>query len=326
MNPSRIIEVLERLWTVRWPAFLWGPPGVGKSSIVAEAAGQRGLDVLDIRAPLLDPTDLRGIPHVQDGRAQWCPPSFLPTEEREGVLFFDELNAAPPLVQASLYQLTLDRRVGEYELPDGWRIVAAGNRDQDGAVTFKMPSALANRFIHLDFEVDLEDWRRWAVRAGLHPLVIGFVSVRPELLNKQEKTARAFPTPRSWEMVSDALKAMGGMDGAKDLLHGIVGDGPAAEFSSFVLQAMSEEELLRIVEDPENAEIPEELDRQYLLCSYLMARAKEKKIRQAIGPLVHRLPVELSVMMVRNLAEAHPKVLSQPAVASFLAERKEVLA
>jgi MoxR-like ATPase len=326
MKPSRIKSVLDRLWEARWPAFLWGPPGTGKSSIVREAAAQRKLEVVDIRAPLLDPTDLRGIPHVHEGRAEWCPPSFLPTEEQEGILFFDELNAAPPLVQASLYQLTLDRRVGEYRLPDGWRIVAAGNRDQDGAVTFKMPSALANRFIHVDFEVDLEDWRRWAVRAGVEPMVIGFVSVRPELLNKQDRHARAFPTPRSWEMVSDALGALGGLDQAKDLLPGVVGEGAAIEFIGFAKAALGEKDLQRIVDDPKNAALPEGLESLYVLCSYLMARARDMKVRAAIGALITRLPVELSVMMVRNLAETHPKVLAQPGVAAFLGQHKQVLA
>ena len=127
MKPSRLKSVLSSLLKQRWPAFVWGPPGVGKSSIVREVASEASLDVLDLRAALLDPTDLRGIPAIEKGRAVWCPPSFLPKPgDRPGVLFLDEINAAPPLVQASLYQLVLDRRVGEYVLPDGWWIVAAG--------------------------------------------------------------------------------------------------------------------------------------------------------------------------------------------------------
>src|SRR5690349_20035546 len=176
MKPSRVLDVLSRLFETPWPVFLWGPPGVGKSSIVRQSALARGVPLIDVRASLLDPTDLRGIPAVVDGRAVWCPPSFLPgPDDPPGVLFFDELNAAPPLVQASLYQLTLDRRVGEYVLPPGWWMLAAGNRAEDRSVTFRMPAALANRFIHLDFEADFEDWRAWAGGAGINPLVVGFL-------------------------------------------------------------------------------------------------------------------------------------------------------
>ena len=147
MKPSRVSETIDQLFATRWAIFLWGPPGAGKSSIVREAAGKRQIPLVDIRAALLDPTDIRGIPAVVGGTAIWCPPSFLPTaDSKPGILFLDELSAAPPLVQASLYQLVLDRRVGEYQLPEGWRIIAAGNRAADRSVSYRMPAALANRF------------------------------------------------------------------------------------------------------------------------------------------------------------------------------------
>ena len=193
MKPSRLTTVLESLLAQRWPAFIWGPPGVGKSSIVRHIAAARGLPVIDLRASLLDPTDLRGIPAIEGGRAVWCPPSFLPKpEDKPGVLFLDEINAAPPLVQASLYQLVLDRRVGEYVLPDGWWIVAAGNRQQDRAVTFRMSSALANRFVHLELEPDVDDWRTWAIATGLDPLVVSFIGFRPALLRQEPGQGAAF--------------------------------------------------------------------------------------------------------------------------------------
>jgi MoxR-like ATPase len=179
MKPSRVYEVLSQLIVNNWPVFIWGPPGVGKSSIVAQLAKEKGLELFDIRASLLDPTDLRGIPHVDNGIARWAPPSFLPHEKNSnGLLFFDELNAAPPLVQASLYQLTLDRRVGEYELPEGWRIVAAGNRAEDSSIVYRMPAALANRFVHLDFEVNVDDWVAWALDHQVDPMVIAFIRTR----------------------------------------------------------------------------------------------------------------------------------------------------
>jgi MoxR-like ATPase len=144
VKPSRVKAVLAKLIQTPWAVFIWGPPGAGKSSLVREVANDAGLPVIDVRATLLDPTDIRGIPAVQNGQAVWYPPSFLPTEDQSaGLLFLDELTTAPPLVQASLYQLTLDRRVGEYRLPDGWFIVAAGNRAQDSSIVHRMPAACA---------------------------------------------------------------------------------------------------------------------------------------------------------------------------------------
>ena len=174
MKPSEIAYSLQLLTLIQKPAFLWGAPGVGKSQVVAQVAAALGLRLIDIRAVLLDPVDLRGLPTVEDGKAAWAIPAFLP-ENGAGILFLDELNAAPPLVQAACYQLVLDRALGEYHLPEGWSVFAAGNREGDRAVTSRMSSALANRFVHLSFEPDLDDWSRWAMGPGdLRSEVVAF--------------------------------------------------------------------------------------------------------------------------------------------------------
>jgi hypothetical protein len=327
LKPSRVLEVLDRLFETRWPVFLWGPPGVGKSSIVRLTAERRSLPLLDVRASLLDPTDLRGIPAVAEGRAVWCPPSFLPNEDSPpGILFFDELNAAPPLVQASLYQLTLDRRVGEYVLPAGWRIIAAGNRAEDHSVTFRMPAALANRFIHLDFETDFEDWRAWASTAGIHPLVIGFLGTRRELLLQMENTERGFPTPRAWEMVSDALAALGKPSAASDVILGIVGEGAAMEFLGYCVQAISEEAIRAILGDPKNAPLPESLGDQYALLAYIASRARDRNVVEAAGSLLPRLGPELAVLLIRDLLRADPLFCRHKAYREFVSKHAELLA
>ena len=258
MTPCEIRSNLDALWTTRWPAFIWGPPGVGKSAIVADLAKERGLELIDIRAPLLDPTDLRGIPAVVGDRAEWFAPSFLPrADARPGVLFFDELNAAPPIVQASLYQLVLDRRIGEYRLPDGWRIVAAGNREEDRSVVYRMPDALANRFIHLDFQPSFADWRHWAVRRRLNPLVVAFLSLRPELLHKPNgANERAFPTPRSWEIAADILDAFAQAVPSHEALVGTVGKGAALELRKFLENTIVAQEIDAVVANPETAALP----------------------------------------------------------------------
>ena len=326
MKPSRIAEVLERLLSSRWPVFLWGPPGVGKSSIVRSVAASQKLPLIDIRAALLDPTDLRGIPSIQDGRAVWCPPSFLPSDSKSsGLLFFDELSAAPPLVQASLYQLTLDRRVGEYVLPDGWRIVAAGNRAEDASISFRMPAALSNRFVHLDFEVDYDDWRAWAIVAGIHPLVLGFLATRRELLFSMSNTDRGFPTPRSWEIVSDALGSMGGWRTTADFVAGIVGEGAGIEFVAYCQQAIQEEAIRAIIADPNHAELPTSLGDRYALISYLAATTKEPAVLAAVGVLVHRLPPELAVLLMRDVLRANPRFGLNPDYQRFVKEHQGLL-
>ena len=202
MKASAITEALKSLIAAKRPVFLWGPPGVGKSSIVGQVAAAKNLCLKDLRALLLDPVDIRGLPHLaSDGRATWAIPDFLPSDGA-GLLFLDELNAAPSMVQAAFYQLILDRKLGEYTLPDDWVIVAAGNRDSDRATTSRMPSPLRNRFVHLTFEVDTEDWSNWAISNKIRPEVIAFIRFRPELLNQFDKDAFAFPTPRTWEFLS----------------------------------------------------------------------------------------------------------------------------
>jgi hypothetical protein len=326
MKPSRILEVIRELYDTRWPVFLWGAPGVGKSSVVRAVAEKRGLPLIDIRASLLDPTDLRGIPMVKDGQAIWCPPSFLPSaDQEEGLLFFDELSAAPTLVQASLYQLTLDRRIGEYVLPDGWRIIAAGNRAGDGSVTFRMPAALANRFIHLEFEADFDDWRSWAVENQIHHRLVAFLATRRELLLNVERGATAFPTPRSWEILSDAIYKLGISSSAADVYSGIVGVGAAIEFLGFCENAITEEQIMSILADPSHAELPELIGDQYALISYLCALGVEKKYHHAVGILLNRIAPELGVLLIRDMLRVSPVFATNKGYIQFIRDHKELL-
>ncbi len=326
MKPTRVAHVLEELLQTRWPVFLWGPPGVGKSSVVREVAAKAGWNLIDLRASLLDPTDLRGLPAVTSGKAVWYPPSFLPHEpDSKGVLFFDELNAAPPLVQASLYQLTLDRRVGEYVLPEGWRIVAAGNRAEDRSVVFRMPSALANRFVHLDFEVDASDWRVWAQQHGIHPLVLAFLTFKPKLLFDLGDASRAFATPRSWEMLSAALDRFGTANDLDDIAPGIVGEGVAIEFLAYCRDTITEKLVQSIIADPTGAKLPEDLGALYALVSYLGAWAKRPEVRSAAATLLSRLGPEIAVLLARDLIRADAKFVREAGYREFVAKHKEFL-
>jgi MoxR-like ATPase len=227
MNPAELRTFLDTLVRhgVQQSLMIWGPPGIGKSSIVAQTAAAHGLAWIDLRLSQLAPTDLRGLPVARDGRARWFPPEFLPSEGR-GILFLDEINMAPPTMQGMAQQLILDRRVGSYSVPEGWFIWAAGNRDEDAAAVFEMPAPLANRFLHVEVSADLESFKAFALDAGLSEAMVAFLAFRPALLHRFEAAQPAWPSPRSWAM-ADLLHRIG-LD-----VSAAVGPAAAAEFRAY---------------------------------------------------------------------------------------------
>lgn len=233
---SRVMRCLR----VQRPVFLWGPPGVGKSELVRQIAQDLNGTMIDFRLAIRQPTDIMGIPfyNKDTGTMDWAPPIDLPSAEFAKqypvvVLFLDELNAAAPAVQAAAYQLVLDRRVGQYRLPDNVVIVAAGNRESDKGVTFRMPTPLANRFVHLEVRVDFATWFDWAVQHNVHRDVVGYLNfAKGDLFDFDSKSSsRAFATPRSWTFLSDLL-ADDTITSSElsDLAAGTVGEGVAVKF------------------------------------------------------------------------------------------------
>lgn len=326
MIPSQIQQALASAITANRPVFIWGAPGVGKSDTVRQVAAGLNRDLVDIRAVLLDPVDLRGLPHInEDHRAHWCPPAFLPTSG-SGLLFLDELNAAPPLVQAACFQLVLDRRLGEYELPPGWTVVAAGNRESDRAAANRMPSALRNRFVHLEFDVDLSDWVAWALRAGLMTEIIAFIRLRPTLLHDFDprKDDRAFPTPRSWHMASDLLQSKPNPSLEMELLAGTVGEGAAAEFMGFLRIFRTLPSPDSILMDPANAPTPEDPATLYALTGALARQASEQNMDRLVQ-YANRLPDEFSVMLIRDALRINPEVVNTRAYIQWASDHQDVL-
>jgi hypothetical protein len=222
------------------PVFIWGPPGIGKSDTVHQLGDEMdNAYVIDVRLSLWEPTDIKGIPYfnANDNTMSWAPPVELPTQEFASkynhiILFLDEMNSAPPSVQAAAYQLILNRRVGTYHLPDNVIVVAAGNREADKGVTYRMPAPLANRFVHLELRVDFDDWFQWAVANKIHKDVVGYISfAKQDLYDFDPKTAsRSFATPRSWSFVSELLEDDIGENTLSDLVSGAVGEGTGVKF------------------------------------------------------------------------------------------------
>ncbi len=239
IGTQELYHQLQTLLISDTPVFIHGSPGIGKSYIVNDIAAKNSLEILDVRLSQLDAVDLRGIPTISNGQTKWMPPVFLPTdEESEGILFLDELNSAPLSVQAAIYQLVLDRKIGEYTMPKGWRIVCAGNKINDKGIVFKLPSPLINRMVHIVLEAKHEDFKIWAIKNNIHPFVIGFLGFRPDLLSSEPQSSTetnpAFCTPRAWDMLSNIIQKCENLNSIHPIIYGTVGYGAGIEFVSFV--------------------------------------------------------------------------------------------
>ena len=236
MGPKAAKRAIAFAIKMKRPTFLWGPPGIGKSDLVSQIGSDTNREVIDVRLALWEPTDIKGIPYysANDNAMVWAPPAELPTDPAsKAILFLDELNSAPPAVQAAAYQLILKRKVGTYVLPEGVDIVAAGNRDGDKGVTFRMPAPLANRFVHLEMKVEFEDWLDWATLNRIHEEVVGYVGfAKQDLYDYDPKSpSKSFATPRSWSFVSDMVYDEEiDTETLTNLVSGAVGDGLAVKF------------------------------------------------------------------------------------------------
>ncbi|HZF69966.1 MoxR family ATPase [Sulfuricurvum sp.] len=306
MRTKDTIETMRSMIDSKIPTFLWGAPGIGKSSIIKQIARENGIECIDLRLSLMDPTDLKGIPFYErdSHSALWAPPSFLPREGK-GILFLDELNSAAPAVQASAYQLILDRKVGEYTLPDGWAIVAAGNREGDRGVVYRLPSPLANRFVHIEMEVNAADWRDWALSRGIDVRVVAYIGFKNSALFGFDplKNERSFATPRSWEAVHTILNSSLSKTLWLEAFAGAVGEDAAVDFLGFV-QVMDKLPDVDAILRGEESEVPTDLSTLYALSSALVTRILTAPSDEAVSHVLHytlKLKNEFAVMIVQDL-------------------------
>ena len=311
-SPNEAKRSIRKCIKIKRPVFMWGPPGIGKSDIVKQVGEEQDRDVIDVRLSLWEPTDIKGIPYYNSdmGTMTWAPPSELPTDpESTAILFLDELNSAAPATQAAAYQLILNRRVGTYVLPKGVSIVAAGNRESDKGVTYRMPAPLANRFVHLELRTDYEDWLQWATNNRIHEQVVGYVGfAKNDLYDFDPRSSsRSFATPRSWSFVSELLHDDDLDEGTlTDLVSGAVGEGLAVKFMAHrkVAKQMPKPEdiLAGKVKKSEIKEISAMYSLAVSMC-YELQTAHQKKVNNwdamadnFFGFMMDNFPTELVVM------------------------------
>ena len=331
MNPLELENYLDTLITqnVLCSVMIWGAPGIGKSSIVKQLASKHELDFVDVRLSQLAPTDLRGLPVPSDGVTYWAPPEFLP-KGGKGILFLDEINMAAPSMQGVAQQLILDRKVGNYTVPEGWFIWSAGNRKEDRAGVFDMPAPLANRFIHLETESAIESFRQYAFANGISDRMIGFLAFRPDLLHKMLANEVAWPSPRSWE-ISDQLHRAG-LD-----IEPSVGVSAAAEFYAYLDVTENIPDIRGIVAGNKNAKFPKEVSLRYATTMSLVGHSDEtEKALNALRWLVEKASAEwvqlyatdaFPIFRTKGLMEdIHAQIMKEDKLTEFLTNYAQLMA
>lgn len=310
------------------PLMIWGAPGLGKSTIVKSIAKEMGIEFRDIRLAQIESVDLRGLPSIdkENGTMKWNLPEFFPRDtESKGILFLDEISACPKDVAVAAYQLVLDRKIGDfYDVPKGWYIVAAGNRTSDRAVATTMPSALANRFLHLDVDADAEEWCDWGFKHDIHPSVIGFIKYRPNLIFSMtdENLERGFPTPRAWERVSTMAKIYGNnIELLRKIVYGLIGTHCGIEFVEYFKMASKFDNVLSMMLGKTPIEIPTKSDEKYALASaviYHTWKGKDDADKAArlggMFKIANQFSADFASMIVCAVAQGNMEISKKEAI------------
>lgn len=307
-KPSECKAMVAAAILMREPFFLSGGIGLGKSQTVAQVCATLGYEFVDVRLSQSDPTDIKGFPCPDQAKGvmRWLPAGFLPPmkAKTKGIIFLDELNSAPQSVQAAAYQLCLDFRVGDYILPPGWTVGAAGNRRSDRSIVNQMPAALANRFIHIDFEADLEDFAQYARTQGVSDVNIAFLRFKEKLLHSFDPAVNptCFPTPRAWFKVDKIMKQGLPSNVQYDLIRGTVGEGAAIEHKAYLKTYLELPTIDEIKVAPDTTEVPTSPDRLHALTTTLAtATAGDKKAFNRYLQYIERMDKEWQVVYIRDV-------------------------
>ena len=317
---------------------IWGGPGIGKSEITQQVTNELNIPLLDFRANLFDPVDVRGIPYTRDDLSvasgamkitSWAPPDIFPSEETHGprgLFMIDELPTAPPATQNAFLQLLLTRQVGNYKMPDGWSCLAAGNRLTDGASVYQMPSPVRNRLMHYELEPSLDAWCEWALKNEVNTTLVSFMRYRPNLLYSFKADEYAFPTPRSWSFVDKRLRLTKNIDDSRLFfgIAGAVGTGPAGEFLAFAKIADKLPDIDNLIANPSSYMPSEDPAVLYALTGAVASRAEESKLEN-IMKLGKKIPTEFQVVLVKSILAIDKALFNQPTIQNWISDNSDVV-
>lgn len=305
------------------PVILIGKPGGGKTSVVRQCAKRNNMEFFPVHLAQREPTDLTGLPFAQDGKTAYLSPDILPTKGK-GVLFLDEFAQSTPMMMNAASELLLERKLGHYRLPEGWMVWCASNRRSDRAGVNEIPSHVKNRWYRIDYDTDLDDWSAWAVQNGITNEVLAFVRWRPALLHDFDPNKDCFPTPRSWEMVSDAMKMKLPMDCLQGLVMGAVGEGACAEFLGYQKVFNQIPDPNECILNPKKATVPKAPDILYALCTCLASKADKTNIGNILV-YSERVPIEFGVMIVKDCIRRDRKLSETKEIGQWAEKNKSVL-
>lgn len=314
------------------PLWVWGQAGIGKSAIIRTVTAAVRREHIDVRPTQMDPVDM-GIPYVKDGVCFRAIPNWLP-KDGNALIAVEELPDAPMSVQCALYQLVLERRLGDYQLPDGAYICATGNRAKDGGNYNQPPAPLMNRFLHIELESGYDSWMEWAaggydndeveiiapkpITPHIRPEIRAFFGFRKDLLVQQpSKNDYAFCTPRSVEFLSRIMDQQPSDDVAGDMIRGTIGSGTGYEFLGFLKTWQSLPQLSAIIHDPLNAPVPHDLSGRYATAIYLSSNW-DKQNSKPLCQYIQRLSPEFGCLFFKDVCKRNPAAVTSRPITEML--------
>lgn len=327
VKPSQASEALASIIKARLVPMLSGSPGCGKSQIVHQLADAYQLKVIDLRLAQCDPTDLLGLPSIQGNRAGYAPMNTFPIEGDElpegkngWLLFLDEFSSASPAVQAAAYKVVLDRMVGIYKLHENLAIVCAGNLETDNAIVQPMSTALQSRLVHLELQVDAQEWTNWAEDHDVDFRITSYIKFKPANLYtfKPDHTDKTYASPRTWEFTNRLLKTVE-IDSpmALPLLSGTISEGVAREFIGFCKIYKDLPTIESIMEAPNSLKVPDEPSVLFALTGAVAQNATNKTIPKLIDYIV-RLPIEFQIVCLREAIRRNKEIVSSQAIRDWI--------